>query len=83
MACIDGADGLDDLGEEAVDECAIGTHRLAQDIVAEDKRIGYPESALAREHGAEAPEPTTDPKAAYADVPSWGPTETPDWPPDR
>ena len=48
---------------------------------ADGKEIGYPASTLAREHGAEAPEPTTDPKAAYADVPSWGPTDTPDWPP--
>jgi quercetin dioxygenase-like cupin family protein len=47
----------------------------------EGKQIGYPASALARAHGAEVPEPTTDPKVAYADVPSWGPTETPDWPP--
>ncbi len=41
----------------------------------------YPESELARKFGAEAPEPTPDPRVAYGDV---GPTEgisAPDWPP--
>ncbi len=45
--------------------CAILTigHRPARDDVF------YPESALARRFGAEAPEPTPDPKVAYSDVP--------------
>ena len=49
----------------------------------EAKELGYPASELARKHGAETAEPTTDPKVAYADVPSWAPTDTPDWPPAR
>ena len=42
--------------------------------------IFYPEHAPARALGAEAPEPTSDPKVAYSDVQPWAPTETPDWP---
>ena len=37
----------------------------------------YPESEIARKHGAEAPEPTSDPKVAYADVPGWEKSERP------
>jgi len=37
------------------------------------------ESDLARGHGAEAPEPTPDPKVAYADAPKWEKTEPPTW----
>lgn len=41
----------------------------------------YPESELARKYGAESPEPTPDPKVAYADVERPAPmAENPDWP---
>ncbi len=40
----------------------------------------YPESALARRFGAEAPEPTTDPEVAYSDTGRREPTEPPVWP---
>jgi len=45
-----------------------------------DLELFYPESELARGHGAEAPEPTPDPKVAYADAPKWEKTEPPAWP---
>jgi uncharacterized cupin superfamily protein len=44
-----------------------------------DVQIFYPESELARSHGAEAPQPTPDPKVAYSDVPRWEKTD-PQWP---
>lgn len=44
------------------------------------EEIFYPESGMARKYNAEAPEPTTEPKVAYSDVPSWEKTEPPDWP---
>ena len=53
---------------------AIG-HRPAQ------HDLFYPESELARRFGAEAPEPTPDPKVAYSDVPQSEPI-APDWPLD-
>ncbi len=49
-------------------------HRPAQ------PRLYYPESELARRFGAEAPEPTDDPKVAYSDVPPRGKVEAPAWP---
>lgn len=45
--------------------------------------LAYPASPLAAKYGAEAPEPTTDPKVAYSDVPSWTPIDAPGWPPSR
>ena len=33
-----------------------------------EHKLFYPESELARRHGAEAPEPTADPRVAYSDV---------------
>ncbi len=50
-------------------------HRLPP----EDQRLFYPESELARKYGAESPEPTPDPRVAYADV---APREVaePEWP---
>ena len=51
---------------------AIG-HRPVDDIF-------YPASELARQYNAETPEPTPEPKVAYADVPRWEKAETPDWP---
>jgi uncharacterized cupin superfamily protein len=47
-----------------------------------DHELFYPESELARSYGAEAPEPTPDPKVAYSDVPSWEPIDPPEWPPE-
>ena len=41
----------------------------------------YPRSELARRYGAEAPEPTPDPKVAYADCPRWEKSEPSTWPP--
>lgn len=43
--------------------------------------LWYPPLELAKRYGAEAPEATSDPKVAYADVPEWQPAETPIWPP--
>ncbi len=45
----------------------------------QDQKLFYPESELARGYGAEAPEPTPDPRVAYSDV---GPREEAeaDWP---
>jgi uncharacterized cupin superfamily protein len=40
----------------------------------------YPESELAREHGAEAPEPTADPRVAYGDVGPRQAIDAPEWP---
>jgi uncharacterized cupin superfamily protein len=40
----------------------------------------YPASELARRYGAEAPEPTPDPKVAYSDVRRREPTTPPPWP---
>lgn len=40
----------------------------------------YPESELARHHGAESPEPTPDMRVAYADVPRREEIPAPDWP---
>ncbi len=45
-----------------------------------EHRLYYPQSELARRYGAEAPEPTTDPRVAYADASPWEPTAAPDWP---
>ena len=44
------------------------------------EELFYPESALARRFNAEAPEPTADAKAAYADVKRREPIEAPPWP---
>lgn len=46
----------------------------------QQEQLFYPESELARRHGAEAPKPTPDPKVAYSDVPRWEITEPPKWP---
>ncbi len=46
----------------------------------QQEQLFYPESELARRHGAEAPKPTPDPKVAYSDVPRWESTEPPKWP---
>jgi uncharacterized cupin superfamily protein len=40
----------------------------------------YPESEVARKHGAEAPEPTADPRVAYGDVGSRKEIDPPEWP---
>lgn len=40
----------------------------------------YPESELARRFGAEAPEPTADPRVAYGDVGRRTKADPPDWP---
>lgn len=53
---------------------AIG-HRPAE------PRVFYPESELARTHGAETPEPTADPRVAYGDVGRREPVDAPQWPP--
>jgi uncharacterized cupin superfamily protein len=45
-----------------------------------ETRLFYPESELARSYGAEAPEPTPDPRVAYSDVPRWQETDAPAWP---
>jgi uncharacterized cupin superfamily protein len=41
----------------------------------------YPESELARGHGAETPEPTSEPRVAYSDLPPREVADAPDWPP--
>jgi uncharacterized cupin superfamily protein len=46
----------------------------------EKNELCYPESELARKHGAETPEPTPDPKVAYANAPQWEKGEFPDDP---
>ena len=47
----------------------------------ENHELYYPECELARPHGAEAPEPTPDPRVAYSDVERPAPCDPPDWPP--
>jgi uncharacterized cupin superfamily protein len=44
------------------------------------EQLWYPESELARRHGAETPEPTPEPRVAYSDVTRWEETEPPTWP---
>jgi uncharacterized cupin superfamily protein len=44
-----------------------------------DVKLFYPRNERARAHGAEAPEPTDDPRVAYSDVAPRAPTE-PGWP---
>lgn len=43
-------------------------------------RIFYPKSEMARRYGAEAPEPTPEPRVAYSDVPSWEEIGSVQWP---
>jgi len=45
-----------------------------------DLELFYPESELARRHGAETAMPTSEPRKAYSDCPRWEETEVPDWP---
>ena len=45
-----------------------------------EEQLFYPESELARGFGAEAPEPTSDPKVAYSDVPPTKSCAPPEWP---
>ena len=47
---------------------------------ADPEELFYPASALARLYGAEAPEPTPDPRVAYSDTPPRAPVEAPPWP---
>jgi uncharacterized cupin superfamily protein len=47
---------------------------------AEPQELFYPESELARPYGAEAPEPTPDPRVAYGDVPPREEIPAPEWP---
>jgi uncharacterized cupin superfamily protein len=47
---------------------------------SEKERLFYPRSELAARHGAEAPEPTADPKVAYSDVPEREDVDPPAWP---
>ena len=44
-----------------------------------DHQLFYPENVRARAHGAQAPEPTSDPKVAYSDVPQRE-ESSPGWP---
>ncbi|RMH04538.1 MAG: cupin domain-containing protein [Planctomycetota bacterium] len=44
--------------------------------------VFYPASELAARYGAQAPEPTADPKLAYADAGRRTPCEPPAWPPE-
>lgn len=44
-------------------------------------QLFYPESEHARTYGAEAPEPTPDPRVAYSDVERWQETDPGTWPP--
>ena len=44
------------------------------------EKLFYPESELARRYGAEAPEPTPDPRVAYADVGRRVEGEPAEWP---
>ena len=46
----------------------------------ENIELFYPASELARPHGAEAPEPTPDPRVAYSDVTRFEACEAPEWP---
>ena len=45
-----------------------------------EEQVFYPEFAVARRYGAEAPEPTPEPRVAYSDVPPWEDIEPPTWP---
>jgi hypothetical protein len=45
-----------------------------------EHELFYPESDLARRYGAESPQPTPDPMAAYSGVSPWEPVEPPPWP---
>ncbi len=45
------------------------------------QELFYPESGLARKYGAEAPEPTPDPRVAYGDVGRPEEIPSPGWPP--
>jgi uncharacterized cupin superfamily protein len=45
-----------------------------------DHELYYPGSELARQFGAEAPEPTADPRVAYSDVSPRQDIDPPDWP---
>ena len=45
-----------------------------------EHRLYYPESELARRHGAESPEPTPDPRVAYSDLAPRQEIDPPDWP---
>ncbi|MBC8328349.1 MAG: cupin domain-containing protein [Planctomycetes bacterium] len=45
------------------------------------QQLYYPENELARRYGAEAPEPTPDPRVAYADVAPREKCAAPPWPP--
>ncbi len=45
-----------------------------------EEPLFYPASDLARRYGAEAPEPTPDPKVAYSDVKQRVPVDPPEWP---
>jgi len=44
------------------------------------QQLFYPHSELARAHGAEAPEPTPDPRVAYSDVAPREEIPAPEWP---
>ena len=45
-----------------------------------NEQLAYPASEMARTYGAEAPEPTPDPRVAYSDVPPTVDIAAPDWP---
>ena len=47
----------------------------------EKQALFYPESEQARRFGAEAPEPTPDPRVAYSDVATAEDVDPPRWPP--
>jgi uncharacterized cupin superfamily protein len=47
---------------------------------SKDVELFYPESELARRHGAEAPEPTPNPGVAYSDVGPREERQPPEWP---
>jgi len=47
----------------------------------ENNDLCYPASELAAKYGAEAPEPTPDPRVAYGDVQPRVRTTAPEWPP--
>lgn len=46
-----------------------------------EQKLWYPSSDMARKHGAESPEPTPDPRRAYADVKRRERIDPPEWPP--
>jgi uncharacterized cupin superfamily protein len=46
----------------------------------QEHKLFYPESELARRYGAEAPEPTSDPRIAYGDVGPRQEITPPEWP---